>query len=64
MEMSGLISIKFSCNSLIRERAAILQLLTSKDQTLLVRGDTVLEGRDFSCDHECYCEAATDPSLS
>lgn len=41
---SWLTGDRFLCNSLIRQGASILQLLSGKDQALLIRGDTVREG--------------------
>ena len=35
---------KFLCDALIRKGAPVLQLLSSKNQTLLIRGDAVREG--------------------
>ena len=63
-EVSVLINSEASYDSLIREGASILQLLSSKDQTLLVRGDTVQREGSFSQNQEPYCKVDADPSLS
>ena len=40
-EMLALFGSRFPCNSLIRKGAPVLQLLSGKDETLLIGGDTI-----------------------